>query len=165
MHLPEQKVLEIEIARAAVFRAALDVPIDRLVWNPMGTGQSVLGIARELAQTPDWAYWVLTEARPEDPFAVAKSQRNEKESWRTVEDCQTACLAKIKRLFDLYRSLADEDLIRTKWLPFNGGRDHTLADLLDYPRWNFTYHLGQIEYIRSLEDTKRVTCIFPRLGR
>ncbi len=140
----------IERAREEVFLYAVAVPEDRVEWRPLGMGQSVLGMARELAKTPDWAYYVLTGAQPEDAESAAESQRAEMESWATVADCEAACRRKLERLYALYRELPDSRLEETKWLPFNGGREHTYAELLEYPRWNFTYHLGQIAYIQTL---------------
>ena len=38
-------------------------------------------------------------------------------------------------------------------LPFGPGgsmKPFTIAEMADYPRWNFTYHLGQIGYIQTL---------------
>ncbi|RYD70926.1 MAG: hypothetical protein EOP84_25810 [Verrucomicrobiaceae bacterium] len=150
MRLQDRMIDVIEAAREAVFRYAFAVPEDRLEWKPLGAGQSVLRMARELAKTPDWAFWVLTNANPESPDDASAQQKAEMESWKTIPDCDAACQEKLVRVFDLYRSYSDEDLQRTKWLPFNGGRDHTYAELLDYPRWNFTYHLGQIAYIQTL---------------
>ena len=137
-------------AQEEVFRYALAVPEERVAWEPLGVGQSVLRMCRELAKTPDWAYQVLTDAKPENPEAAAEAQKAEMESWTTIAQCDAVCRAKLERLYDLYRGMPDARLSETKWLPFNGGRDHTYAELLDYPRWNFTYHLGQIAYIQTL---------------
>ena len=140
----------IEAAREEVFRYALAVPADRVAWQPLESGQSVLTMARELTKTPDWAYYVLTGAQPESPESAAQDQKAEMESWTTVAECEAACRQKLERLYEFYRSMPDSQLAETKWLPFNGGRDHTYAELLDYPRWNFIYHLGQIAYIQTL---------------
>lgn len=140
----------IERAREEVFRYALAVPEDKVEWKPLETGQSVLSMCRELAKTPDWAYYVLTGAQAENPETAAQGQKVGMESWKTVAECHKACKVKLKRLFDLYHAMRDAQLSQTKWLPFNGGRDHSYAELLNYPRWNFTYHLGQIAYIQTL---------------
>lgn len=145
-----------ERAREEAFRYARAVPAERLNWSPLGAGQTVMKMVRELAQTPDWAYWVLTDAKPEDPENAAAEQRREMESWVTVDQCEAVCQEKLGRLYELYRGYTDDDLARTKWLPFNGGREHSIAELLDYPRWNFTYHLGQIAYIQSLYDDREL---------
>lgn len=154
MRLQDHTIDVIRNAQEEVFRYAKAVPEDRVEWRPLDLGQSVLSMVRELAKTPDWAYWVLTDAQPEDPEAAAADQKAEMESWKTVAECDEACKHKLERLFALYRDMPDERLAQTKWLPFNGGRDHSYAELLDYPRWNFTYHLGQIAYIQTLYGDK-----------
>jgi len=149
----------IEVIRNAqqeVFRYAKTVPDDKVEWKPLEVGQSVLSMCRELAKTPDWAYYVLTGGQPENPETAAAEQQVEMESWKTVAQCDEACRQKLERLYALYRQMPDAQLTETKWLPFNGGRDHTFAELLDYPRWNFTYHLGQIAYIQTLYGDNKI---------
>ncbi len=46
--------------------------------------------------------------------------------------------------------MPDERLSEKKWLPFDGGRDFSMPEMMDYPRWNFNYHLGQSAYIQTL---------------
>lgn len=150
MRLQDHMIDVIRGAQQEVFRYAKAVPQDKLEWRPLDAGRSVLDMARELAKTPDWARYVLTDAKPAEGTDPAAAQKAEMESWKTVEDCERACLEKLEELFEVYRSMPDEQLSQTKWLPFNGGRDHSYAELLDYPRWNFTYHLGQIAYIQTL---------------
>ena len=67
----------IDRAKEEAFRYALAVPEDKVGWKPLGVGQSVLSMARELAKTPDWAYYVLTGAQPENPEAAAEDQKEE----------------------------------------------------------------------------------------
>lgn len=150
MRLQDPMIGVIGRAQEEVFRYALAVPEDRLTWEPLEVGQSVLRMARELAMTPDWACWVQSGAKPENPETAAEAQRAEMESWTTVAQCDAVCRAKLERLYDLYRAMPDARLAETKWLPFDGGRDHTYAELLDYPRGNFTCHLGQIATIQTL---------------
>ncbi len=154
MRLQDHMIEAIRNAQAEAFRYAKAVPDDRLEWTPLEKGQSVLSMTRELAKTPDWAYYVLTGAQPENPETAEADQKAEMESWKNVSECEAACLEKLERLFALYRAMPDSQLSETKWLPFNGGRDHTYAELLEYPRWNFTYHQGQIAYIQTLYGDK-----------
>ena len=155
MRLQEHMVGVVQRAQEEAFRFARAFPPERLDWQPLEKGQSVMSMARELAKTPDWAYWVLTGAQPEEPENAADDQAAEMASWRTLDECDGACRAKLERLFALYRAMPDARLAETKWLPFNGGRDHTYAELLDYPRWNFVYHLGQMAYIKGLLEALR----------
>lgn len=155
MRLQTHMVEAIRAAQAEAFRVARTIPAARLDWRPLDTGQSALSMVRELAKTPDWALWVLTDAKPDDPENAAAAQKAEMASWTTVDACDEACRSKLEALFAHYLAMPDERLAETKWLPFNGGRDHTIAELLDYPRWNFVYHAGQIAYIRSLIEENR----------
>jgi len=154
MRLQDHMIEVIRNAQAEVFRYARAVPEDKVEWQPLEIGQSVLSMARELAKTPDWAFYVLTGAQPENPDTAEADQKAEMESWKTIARCDEACREKLERLYTLYREMPDAQLVETKWLLFNGGRDHTYAELLDYPRWNFTYHLGQIAYIQTLYGDK-----------
>jgi len=151
MNLQEHVISTTGAAALEFFRFALVVPADKLEWKPLDSGRSVLDMAREIAKTPDWAGdTISSESAPEwneDAFAA---QKLEMETWLTVERCQVECLARLDRFYVLVRSLSDEDLKKTKWLPYDGGRDFTYAEMLDYPRWNFNYHLGQVAYIQTL---------------
>ena len=105
-------IAAIRRSQEEAFRYAFAVPEERVAWEPMGTGQSVLTMSRELAMTPDWAYWVLTDAKPEDPDSAAEAQRAEMESWATIARCDTVCRAKLERLYELYRAMPDARLSR-----------------------------------------------------
>lgn len=144
-----------QAAAAEVFRYAKAVPTDKLDWSPEGA-RSVLNICRELAMTPTWAYDVVEGVEVKfDEEAMAK-MRAEQAQWTTAEQCEDQCNARLAKLADLYRSIPDEKLMTTRWLPYNGGRDHTVLEMMDYPRWNFTYHLGQIAYIQTLYGDKEM---------
>ena len=52
--------------------------------------------------------------------------------------------------------MPDADLDKKRWLPYDGGRDFTMPEMMDYPRWNFNYHLGQIAYIQTLYGDKEM---------
>ena len=138
-------------AAEEVFRYAKAAPADRAAWKPLDEGRSILDLTRELAKTPDWAYeTVFVETASEWNEEVMAAQRAEMESWKTIEECETQCFQRLERFFEAVRQLPDEQLSKTKWLPYEGGRDYTIAEMLEYPRWNFNYHLGQIAYIQIL---------------
>ena len=135
------------------FRYARAVPADKLDWAPEG-GRSVLALCRELALTPTWT---LSAFRP-DPSdwseEIREAYHREEQSWTTVEACEAEWKRRFAEVDAFYRGMSDEGLKKTKWLPFNGGRDHTWLEMMDYPRWNATYHLGQIAYIQTLYGDK-----------
>ncbi|MEA2554323.1 MAG: hypothetical protein QOJ65_2499 [Fimbriimonadaceae bacterium] len=144
----------VDTTRAAAkdpFRYAKALPADKLDWKPMDEGRSALDICRELAMCPTWAYQIVQgDKQPEWNEDAMAAMKKEQEGWTTVEACEAECNKRLEKLFELYKSMPDERLKETKWLPYDGGRDFTMPEMMDYPRWNFTYHLGQIAYIQTL---------------
>jgi hypothetical protein len=150
----------IDVTRAAceeAFRYAKAVPEDKADWKPLDAGQSVLSMCRELAKCPDWAQELISNAPADWSEEAQAAGKAEMESWTTVAQCETACQEKLGRLFEVFSSLPDERLAETKDLPFGPGgsmKAFTMPEMMDYPRWNFTYHLGQIAYIQTLYGDK-----------
>lgn len=147
---------ECKAAAEEVFRYAKAVPADKLNWSPDGAGRSVINICQELAMTPTWGHTVITKGWQNPTDEDRETGRREMESWSSVEQCQDQFNIRFAELEILYRGFTDEQLKETKWLPFNGGREHTILEMMDYPRWNCTYHLGQIAYIQILYGDKEM---------
>jgi hypothetical protein len=144
-----------QVAADAAFKAARAVPADKLNWKPLDQGRSVLEQSQELAQCPYWAESIVGDKpMPEMTDELRAQIKAETESWTTVDICQAECNKRLESLFKLYRSLPDEQLEKTKWLPYDGGRDFTWKEMMNYPHWNFTYHEGQINYIQTLYGDK-----------
>lgn len=146
----------LEAAKEA-FKYAKAVPEDRVAWQPLDTGRSVLDQCRELALSPGWASDIvsgkpLMEFTDEAMAAIKKEQ----EALLTIADCEAECNRRLDEYFAIVAGLSDERLSDTRWLPFDGGRDFTMPEMLEYPRWNFNYHLGQIAYIQSLYGDKEM---------
>jgi len=139
-----------------VFRYAKGVPAEKLDWKPLDGGRSVLDICRELAMTPTWAYDIIQGAEANFDEESMAAMRAEQAKWTTVEHCRTQCNERLGKLAELFRSIADDRLKTARWLPYNGGRDHTVLEMMDYPRWNFNYHVGQIAYIQTLYGDKEM---------
>lgn len=133
------------------FKYASNVPADKLEWKPLETGRSVLDLCREMALCPTWCLDIVGSANQpdwsEESMAAIKL---EQEALLTVEDCRVECERRLAALFDHFRAMPDDRLSEQKWLPFSGGREFTMPEMMDYPRWNFTYHLGQIAYVQTL---------------
>jgi len=148
----------IEVTRNAAkesFRYAKAVPEDKVNFKPLSAGRSVLEICRELAQCPLWAVDVIEgKGEPEANEESYAEMVKEQESWTTVAQCEAECEKRLEILFELYRNMHDSRLTETKWLPYEGGRDFTMPEMMDYPRWNFNYHTGQIAYIQILYGDK-----------
>jgi len=158
MNFQDYMIETTQHAADEAFRYALAVPTEKAEWKPLESGRSVLDQAREMAKCPVWAYDLisphegpaLAEMSEETAKAAMAEQREEMASWKSVEECHGICKTNLAKLFELYKSLPDERLTEKKWLPFDGGRDFTMKEMMDYPRWNFNYHLGQIGYIQTL---------------
>jgi hypothetical protein len=133
------------------FKAARAVQAEKVDWKPLDEGRSVLDQCRELAMCPVWAHDIITDKpMPEWNEETMAAIKKEQEQWKSIDDCQAECNRRLENLFELYRTIDDERLKNTKWLPYDGGRDFTVKEMMEYPRWNFTYHLGQISYIQTL---------------
>lgn len=151
MRLQDYMIDTTKAAAGEAFRYARAVPADKLDWKPLDAGRSVLDQCRELAMCPTWCEDLISgKPEPEwneETFAAIKK---EQEQWTTVDACEAECNRRLESLFAAFRALPDERLKETKWLPYGGGRDFTMPEMMDYPRWNFTYHVGQIGYIQTL---------------
>lgn len=143
-------------AFVSAFNYAKAVPADKVDWKPLDAGRSVLDQCRELARCPVWAVSILRK-EPQDwsEEAMAKEEAI-CSSYATVEDCERVCGEELQRFYACIAEIPEEQLAETMFLPFGGGRDYPFHELMDYPRWNLTYHLGQIAYIQSLYGDKKM---------
>lgn len=143
----------IEVTRAAAqeaFRYAKAMPADKLDWRPLDSGRSVLDQCREMAMCSTWCEEIVDGKQHDHDEASAAAAQAEMESWATIEACEAESDRRLESLFAVFAAMPDERLAETRWLPYDGGRDFTMQEMMDYPRWNFTYHLGQISYIQTL---------------
>lgn len=144
----------IEVTQQAfdeVFRYANAVPADRLDWKPADGVRSVLELCQELALCPTWCKEVLDpETKMEWSEEKAAAIRELQSQWTSAQAFQKEGQRRLNELFEFFRTIPDSRLTETKWLPYNGGRDHTVREMMDYPRWNCNYHLGQIAYVQLM---------------
>lgn len=149
----QQQIVQVsKEAIAEFYRYLLAIPQDKLEWQPMEVGQTALDMAREIAVTPIWALQAMgyLPITTEDRAAI----RNEMESWLDVATCQAKAQENLEKWAEVVLSMEDAKLAETKWLPYNGGRDHSYLEMLEYVRWNATYHTGQVAYIQTLYGDK-----------
>ena len=153
VRVQDQIIMVTQEAMNEAFRYARAVPDDKLDWRPLDVGQSVLSMARELAKCSDWAYDILNgKGMDMDDTTFA-----EMSSWATVADCEAASKEKLTRYFAYITDYPDSKLVETMDLPFGPGgsmKTFTMAELMDYPRWNASYHQGQIAYVQTLYGDK-----------
>ena len=149
MRIQDHTIEATREAQEEAFRYARAVPDDRLEWQPEGQGQTVLSMAREIAKCADWAYDLLATGSMD----YSEEGNAETAGWKTIADCEAAGKEKLGRYFEFLKGIPDERLTETMELPFGPGgsmKRFTLGELMDYPRWNSTYHLGQIAYVQTL---------------
>src|SRR4051812_27654766 len=103
------------------FRYARAVPADKADWKPLDAGRSVLDQCREMAKCPDWAYSLVSGTPPDWSEDVMAEQQKEMKTWATVDQCHEECKARLAKLIELYKSVPDDRLANTQFLPFDGG--------------------------------------------
>lgn len=144
-------------AMAQAFRYAKAVPEDKLNWSPLDQGRTVLDLARELARCSAWTTEMLKAGKMPDFTEEAQAREKEiNDSLVTLEDCEKHSDANLVELAEVFQTIPDERFTDTMFLPFEGGRDFTIQEIMDYPRWNANYHLGQIGYIQILFGDKEM---------
>lgn len=131
-------------------RAALAVPEDKRAWNPGGESRSVLSQMQEVATTADFFMPILQEGVRDFDQHVMKELARKRDSLSTVEQCIEAGREGVVELCTKIAEFPDQHLETEMTVPFGGGMVMSMADILDLPRWNFTYHLGQINQIQLM---------------
>lgn len=138
-------------AAKEAFKYAKAVPADKLDWKPLDAGRSVLALCKEMAQCAGWSEMILTGKAADafGPEAMEAAQKAE-DQWTTVEACEAECMRQIESYLKVVRDFPDDRMDEKFTLPFDGGQEINMRENMDYPRWNFTYHQGQIAYIQTL---------------
>ena len=140
----------------AAFKYAKHVQPDKLTWEPCDLGRSVLNICQELAKCPDHAVELLEKKAMEMSEDSMDEYKKEVAQWDTVEKCYIAGKARLEKLVSYINSFPEDKLNDKVWLPFDGGRDFTMMEIMAYPFWNYQYHQGQIAYIETLYGDKEM---------
>lgn len=144
-------------AAAEAFKYAKAVPADKLEWKPSETGRSVMDICRELAMAPSWSTHIMTgEQMPPMDEAAMEEFAKTSAAWTTPEACEEVANRNLEAFYAAVAAFPDERLEEKYTLPFDGGQEITQKANMDYPRWNFTYHLGQIAYIQTLYGDRKM---------
>lgn len=157
MRLQDYMIEVTQKAADEAFRYAKAVPAEKLNWKPLDSGRSVLDMCQEMAMCPYWCQSIIEAMKfPEWSEEQSAEAKKESDQWTTVEACQDECNKRLSALADFFRTLPDDKLKESAFLPFEGGRDFTVPEMMDYPRWNFNYHLGQIAYVQTLYGDKEM---------
>ncbi|MBS1720158.1 MAG: hypothetical protein JST35_06910 [Armatimonadetes bacterium] len=140
-------------AGSRFFDFARAVPADKLEWAPAEGARTTLDIAREIAMCPQWGIDTV-EGMPEWDEAVMAEYERQTKALVTLDDCQTEFNRRMDKLAEYVSGLDDEFLKEERDLIFTPGRKWKVADLIDFPRWNCTYHIGQVAYIQTCYGDK-----------
>lgn len=133
-----------------IFRTARAMPEDKLDWQPMDNGRSVLDQLQEVSQAATWFSAVIEKkADPQFPQEQWEEARQARKAWDTLDKCEEVCKANTEKLFEQIRNLSDEDLDTP--IKFEGSdREYTLADVVTFHQTHLNYHHGQINYMQTL---------------
>jgi hypothetical protein len=156
MRYQDYIVGQIEAAAKEFFRNARAVPEDKLDWSPMDAGRSVLDQCREIAMTPTWAHDILTEKPMEWSEESIAALKELQASWTTVDACEAQFRERLETMKAAFLAFPDARLEETRFLPYDGGRQFTYIEMMDYPRWNLNYHYGQVAFIQTLLGDKEM---------
>ncbi|MCU0317133.1 MAG: DinB family protein [Fimbriimonadaceae bacterium] len=132
-----------------LLRAVEALPEDKRDWKPGPTGRSALDQLQECALVPMLYSKILQEREAPSRDDHVQFRRQAKEL-KTFEACREAAMTQTSAFCALVLDFPDEDLEFEMNLPFNGGMNLTLADLVALHYWNLSYHLGQVNYIQTL---------------
>ena len=126
------------------------MPADKLDWNPLELGRSVLDQLRECADAPR-LYRAILEARavPDLGPTFFDEAQKRRQAWGDLDACARACEANSDALYAAIAAYPDADLDRTVTLP---ARKLTLsmAELMLSHHNHLNYHRGQVSYVQTL---------------
>ena len=126
---------------------ARKVPADKLDWKPLDSGRSTLDQAQEVALCPTWVPGLFA-ARGFDP-SMFEGFEEAKAKMTTLDECESVGRANLEKMKEAINGLPDADMDVRIDLPWGKG-NYSLREVMGFPAWNCTYHMGQISYIQTL---------------
>ena len=151
MLTPLHQFLTMATQKAAdeIEAAYLNLPEAKRHWSPGGAARSAADMIAECAIMNDLTGLIQTRTLPAD-FDYARFQQAKAAlsgDWETMRtQLHTSTARGIAAIQDAPASDLD-DIIEMPWGNF------TLAEIMAYPYWNMSYHLGQINALAAqLED-------------
>ena len=128
--------------------AARATPDDKMTWQPMAQGRSVLEQLVDCAlDNLQWARILEERAYlrlPDAAWKGALTELSTREKALARLDETTALLVQA------IEGVEDDEIGRVLTMPREEGVDLTLAECCLQPYWNMVHHAGQISYIQSL---------------
>jgi uncharacterized damage-inducible protein DinB len=154
MTIQEFMAESIEKRLASVFRLARTVPEEKLDWTPGGEARTVLDQLQEIAIIPRLHTRILNERQMPEFDATSYQQYNEdRRKLKTIDECESTAQQYTALFVETIRQFPNEDLERRVLLPFNGGLDLSMAEVMQLAYWNLCYHEGQIQFVLNLLAT------------
>jgi uncharacterized damage-inducible protein DinB len=137
-------------AHEGLFHQARKVPADKLEWQPLETGRSVLDIAAECALSPTWGSEVVEMGGFQMTEEVMAEFNAAKAALTTLDECEKLANENLAKFEAFTRELPAERLDEIIEMPFGRTKEWPVADVLLLHQWNCVYHVGQICYIQTL---------------
>jgi hypothetical protein len=128
--------------------AYLNIPEDKRAWSPEGKGRSANDQLAECAMLGLRTAETLRN-KSFGNLDFAEYFQNKAELASKPELLLPMLQTNVGVLVSTIASVADDDMavsVDAPWGPM------TLSEIIVYPYWNMSYHLGQINYIASLLD-------------
>ncbi|MCB0825613.1 MAG: hypothetical protein KDC26_05450 [Armatimonadetes bacterium] len=138
------------------FRYAKAIPANKLDFSVGGDARTPLLIIQEVAMCPGWAAELIDDRPVEWSEESMAAEFAYSSGLTTVEMCEAEFNKRMEDFEKVVSSFPDDRLMNTKFLPFEGGRDFTYQEMMDYPRWNLNYHTGQIALIQMAYGDKEM---------
>jgi hypothetical protein len=123
-------------------------PVDKLTWQPMSEGRTILDQLIECSIAN--AKWTKILNTREHITLTSEERAAVIADPETLENVVAHLRATTAKLAATIRGLPD-DLVGTAWpLPWNPSVTRTVAEACLHPYWNMAYHEGQISYVQTL---------------
>jgi len=131
-------------------RNAREIPADKMDFAPPGT-RSVLSQMQEIA-VADQLYVPLIQLQkmPDMPMDFKENIQSMMAQYADLGASETAARLGTGKICQLIIDFPDAALETPIFLPFGGGLDMQMVDVLGLHYWNLTYHLGQICQIQMI---------------
>jgi hypothetical protein len=151
MQFTTQLIRMTESVHADFVRNIWAMPEDKLNWSVLDAGRTPLSLFQEVANAPTYALPMLaTRACPPFDPAMMEAIMAEQAKLDTLDKCEEAMKENLQKLYEAIRTFPESDLEIEIDLPFAEGMRQSMADIMGYPYWNTSYHLGQIGFIQTL---------------
>lgn len=134
-------------AAADLVEAMLRLPVDKRSWSPMGNARSALNQVAECALLNGRMASMVVTRPSKLSFDYEEFCRRRDELATDWEAVRTLLAENTAKLIEAIRALTDADLDIE--LPMRSG-PMTIANIIEVPYWNMSYHEGQINYIASM---------------